>query len=81
MDTLQKMGQITFEFVGSPELLEVHVFRADHFNGEPKESDGRCYLSSSGGEAWAFSSETILLINKCRSIHTEFLLRREAAGL
>ncbi|EOB00915.1 7,8-dihydro-8-oxoguanine triphosphatase, partial [Anas platyrhynchos] len=39
VDTLQKMGQITFEFVGSPELLEVHVFRADHFNGEPEESD------------------------------------------
>ncbi|OXB67577.1 hypothetical protein ASZ78_004695 [Callipepla squamata] len=39
VDTLQKMGEITFEFVGNPELMEVHVFRADHFHGEPKESD------------------------------------------
>uniref|UniRef100_A0A8B9BN24 Oxidized purine nucleoside triphosphate hydrolase n=2 Tax=Anser TaxID=8842 RepID=A0A8B9BN24_9AVES len=39
VDTLQKMGQITFEFVGNPDLMEVHIFRADHFNGEPKESD------------------------------------------
>ncbi|KAM6054262.1 oxidized purine nucleoside triphosphate hydrolase [Chlamydotis macqueenii] len=39
VDTLQKMGQITFEFVGHSELMEVHVFRADHFHGEPKETD------------------------------------------
>lgn len=39
VDTLQKMGQITFEFVGNSELMEVHVFRADQFHGEPKESD------------------------------------------
>lgn len=41
MNTLQKMGQITFEFVGNSELMEVHVFRADDFHGEPTESDGR----------------------------------------
>lgn len=40
VDTLQKMGQITFEFVGNSELMEVHIFRADQFHGEPKESDG-----------------------------------------
>ncbi|XP_062444402.1 oxidized purine nucleoside triphosphate hydrolase isoform X1 [Rhea pennata] len=39
VDTLQKMGQITFEFVGSSELMEVHIFRADDFHGEPTESD------------------------------------------
>ncbi|XP_050762013.1 oxidized purine nucleoside triphosphate hydrolase [Gymnogyps californianus] len=39
VDTLQKMGQITFEFVGNSELMEVHIFRADHFHGEPTESD------------------------------------------
>ncbi|XP_055659542.1 oxidized purine nucleoside triphosphate hydrolase isoform X1 [Falco biarmicus] len=39
VDTLQKMGQITFEFVGNPELMDVHIFRADHFHGEPTESD------------------------------------------
>jgi len=41
VDTLQKMGQITFEFVGNSELMDVHIFRADHFHGEPTESDGR----------------------------------------
>ncbi|XP_061212980.1 oxidized purine nucleoside triphosphate hydrolase isoform X1 [Neopsephotus bourkii] len=39
VNTLQKMGQITFEFVGNSELMEVHVFRADDFHGEPTESD------------------------------------------
>ncbi|NXX47527.1 8ODP triphosphatase, partial [Tricholaema leucomelas] len=39
VDTLQKMGQITFEFVGNPELMDVHIFRADDFHGEPKESE------------------------------------------
>lgn len=42
VDTLQKMGQITFEFVGNSELMEVHIFRADSFHGEPTESEGRC---------------------------------------
>lgn len=41
VDTLQKMGQITFEFVGNSELMDVHIFRADHFHGEPTESEGR----------------------------------------
>ncbi|XP_061329549.1 oxidized purine nucleoside triphosphate hydrolase isoform X2 [Pezoporus flaviventris] len=41
VNTLQKMGQITFEFVGNSELMEVHVFRADDFHGEPTESDGK----------------------------------------
>ncbi|KAM6423701.1 oxidized purine nucleoside triphosphate hydrolase [Liasis olivaceus] len=39
VDTLQKMGQITFEFVGNPELMEVHIFCTDSFHGEPTESD------------------------------------------
>ncbi|XP_065540588.1 oxidized purine nucleoside triphosphate hydrolase isoform X1 [Lathamus discolor] len=39
VNTLQKMGQITFEFVGNSELMEVHIFRADDFHGEPTESD------------------------------------------
>ncbi|XP_071616984.1 oxidized purine nucleoside triphosphate hydrolase [Heliangelus exortis] len=39
VDTLQKLGQITFEFVGNPELMEVHIFRADDFHGEPTESE------------------------------------------
>uniref|UniRef100_K7FRL1 Oxidized purine nucleoside triphosphate hydrolase n=1 Tax=Pelodiscus sinensis TaxID=13735 RepID=K7FRL1_PELSI len=39
VDNLQKMGQITFEFVGNSELMEVHIFRTDSFHGEPTESD------------------------------------------
>uniref|UniRef100_A0A7M4FGL5 Oxidized purine nucleoside triphosphate hydrolase n=1 Tax=Crocodylus porosus TaxID=8502 RepID=A0A7M4FGL5_CROPO len=39
VDTLQKMGQITFEFIGNSELMEVHIFRADSFHGEPTESE------------------------------------------
>lgn len=80
MDNLQKMGQITFEFVGNSELMEVHIFRADHFHGEPTESDGRSLVE--GKEGSAFSSETVLL-----SRNAELLLStpsppsREAAGL
>ena len=36
---LEKMGVIDFEFVGDPVALEVHVFRAHEFTGEPRESD------------------------------------------
>ncbi|XP_062846461.1 oxidized purine nucleoside triphosphate hydrolase [Trichomycterus rosablanca] len=38
-DTLHKIGNITFEFVGETELMDVHVFRADTYNGEPTESE------------------------------------------
>ncbi|XP_006637028.1 oxidized purine nucleoside triphosphate hydrolase [Lepisosteus oculatus] len=38
-DTLEKIGEIKFEFVGETELLDVHIFRADSFHGEPAESD------------------------------------------
>ncbi|KAJ8389662.1 hypothetical protein AAFF_G00115380 [Aldrovandia affinis] len=39
VDTLDKIGNIKFEFVGETELLDVHIFRADSFNGDPTESD------------------------------------------
>ncbi|KAH0632008.1 hypothetical protein JD844_020000 [Phrynosoma platyrhinos] len=39
VDSLEKMGKITFEFVGNTELMEVHIFRADSFQGDPTESD------------------------------------------
>jgi 8-oxo-dGTP diphosphatase/2-hydroxy-dATP diphosphatase len=35
----EKVGIIEFEFKGNPEILEVHVFRAQEFTGEPHESD------------------------------------------
>lgn len=38
-DALQKIGNIKFEFVGSTELLDVHIFRTDAFKGEPSESE------------------------------------------
>lgn len=40
VDALEKVGNIKFEFVGDTELLDVHVFRADSYNGEPEESEG-----------------------------------------
>lgn len=40
VDALEKIGNIKFEFVGETELLDVHIFRADAYNGEPTESDG-----------------------------------------
>ncbi|XP_026113502.1 oxidized purine nucleoside triphosphate hydrolase [Carassius auratus] len=39
VDTLHKIGNIKFEFIGETELLDVHVFRADAYKGEPTESD------------------------------------------
>lgn len=42
MDALHKVGQITFEFVGDPELMDVHVFCTDRVQGTPVESDGEC---------------------------------------
>lgn len=46
VDTLDKIGNIKFEFIGETELLDVHIFRADSFHGEPTESDGRPYIIS-----------------------------------
>ncbi|XP_072531026.1 oxidized purine nucleoside triphosphate hydrolase [Salminus brasiliensis] len=39
VDTLHKIGNITFEFVGETELMDVHIFRADTYTGEPTESE------------------------------------------
>ncbi|MGH0140489.1 UNVERIFIED_CONTAM: hypothetical protein FKN15_017611 [Acipenser sinensis] len=39
VDTLEKIGQIKFEFAGETEVLDVHIFRADSFHGQPAESD------------------------------------------
>lgn len=44
VDTLEKVGNIKFEFVGDTELLDVHIFRADSYNGEPTESEGKLYF-------------------------------------
>ncbi len=36
---LASCGVLTFVFDGDPVLLEVHLFRASQFRGEPRESD------------------------------------------
>lgn len=36
---IEKMGVIDFEFQGDPQILEVHVFKAENFAGEPKETE------------------------------------------
>nr|XP_057906186.1 oxidized purine nucleoside triphosphate hydrolase [Doryrhamphus excisus]XP_057906187.1 oxidized purine nucleoside triphosphate hydrolase [Doryrhamphus excisus] len=38
-DTLEKVGNIKFEFVGDKKLLDVHIFRADSYTGEPTETE------------------------------------------
>lgn len=37
--TLEEMGVIEFEFQGDPQLLEVHIFSAAEFSGEPRETE------------------------------------------
>lgn len=36
---IEKVGHINFEFVGDPVTLEVHVFKAGSFSGEPTEGE------------------------------------------
>ena len=36
----EKVGRLDFEFVGEPQILEVHVFRGDKYEGEPRETEG-----------------------------------------
>jgi 8-oxo-dGTP diphosphatase/2-hydroxy-dATP diphosphatase len=35
----RKVGIIEFEFQGDPQILEVHIFRAEKFVGEPTEGE------------------------------------------
>lgn len=36
---MEKIGIVTFEFVGKELLREVHIFKVREFQGEPKESE------------------------------------------
>lgn len=38
-DNLEKVGILEFKFMGNPEILEVHIFKATDFLGEPAESE------------------------------------------
>ncbi|XP_032896690.1 7,8-dihydro-8-oxoguanine triphosphatase isoform X1 [Amblyraja radiata] len=37
--SLEKIGRILFEFVGETELMDVHIFRTESYQGEPEESE------------------------------------------
>lgn len=36
---LEEVGVIDFEFTSNPEILEVHIFKAEHFEGRPQETE------------------------------------------
>lgn len=38
-EELEKRGLVEFEFVGNPEILQVHIFNVKKFSGLPKESE------------------------------------------
>jgi len=38
-ENFDKVGIIDFEFQGNPEILQVHIFKANNFLGDPTESD------------------------------------------
>lgn len=39
LNNITASGVIEFEFLGDPEILEVHFFRSEDFSGEPTESE------------------------------------------
>jgi len=39
VDDLNKVGMIDFEFKNDPQKLEVHIFKAENFLGDPVESE------------------------------------------
>lgn len=39
VNSLEKIGKVDFEFLGDPEILEVHIFKAENFYGELAESE------------------------------------------
>lgn len=60
VDALDKIGNIKFEFVGETQLLDVHVFRADTYNGEPTESDG----TTSAAPHWKMKKSSGIIVWK-----------------
>ncbi|KKR21602.1 MAG: Nudix (Nucleoside diphosphate linked moiety X)-type motif 1 [Candidatus Moranbacteria bacterium GW2011_GWA2_39_41] len=39
VEKIEKVGNIEFEFQGNQEILDVHIFRAEEFSGEPIETE------------------------------------------
>lgn len=44
VNELQEAGILKFEFLGEPEILEVHVFTTNKYEGTPTESEGNINL-------------------------------------
>lgn len=38
---LTEVGRLDFEFVGEEQIMEVHVFKGDQYEGEPTETEGK----------------------------------------
>ncbi len=36
---LQEIGVLDFEFAGNPEILEVHIYKTDEYEGKPEETE------------------------------------------
>lgn len=67
---LDKVGILKFEFLGNPELLEVHVFSSSSYDGIPKESEGTFRKN------WTMFDKTRLLSNFCLVLaSTQFFSR------
>ncbi|OGN10469.1 MAG: hypothetical protein A3J46_06390 [Candidatus Yanofskybacteria bacterium RIFCSPHIGHO2_02_FULL_41_11] len=39
VNNLYKLGTVDFRWQGKPEIMEVHVFKANQYEGEPSESE------------------------------------------
>jgi len=39
VEKMEKVGEVDFEFQGNPEIMNVHIFKADSFLGEPSETE------------------------------------------
>ena len=39
LQEFEEQGVLEFEFLGNPEILEMHIFKALEFEGEPKETE------------------------------------------
>lgn len=39
IENIEKVGNIQFEFQGNPEILDVHIFKAEEFSSAPAETE------------------------------------------
>lgn len=73
-----KQGIINFSWEGKPEILEVHIFRAENFEGEPIESEEMrpqwFHVDEIPfGSMWADDSYWIPLLLKGKKFKGQFL--------